>query len=294
MELPQQFALAPAHVLLLSAQNSGDSRLSNVYCLGDGALSLPVGDQVIDEFCPVHRRDYRYIYGDVQRFPDACLYKNSDMETFSERLKLARSEAHLSQSEAARRVGMKQPTLSGLEKGGSASSTYTPLLATLYGVSAIWLAEGKGPQRPSFAGQPESEAQESPAYSVDAAELAKQYDAAGPAKRAALDALAALPESEMGPIYLLLQSIGAKYAVDDESLQNAEPIEGRPGFYKVGGVTFFVKPEGVVGSTESPDAKALRFQREMERKAALNKIPTRRAATEEKLKPGDQKKREAQ
>lgn len=65
------------------------------------------------------------------------------MSTFGERLKEARKDAKLSQGSLAKLVGVKQPTISELEADGKGSS-FTPMLAKVLNVSAIWLAEGKG------------------------------------------------------------------------------------------------------------------------------------------------------
>jgi SOS-response transcriptional repressor LexA len=69
------------------------------------------------------------------------------MDTFGQRLRSVREAAGLSQASAAKAVGMQQPTLSGLENDGSVRSTFTTALAELYGVSATWLATGKGPRK---------------------------------------------------------------------------------------------------------------------------------------------------
>ena len=68
---------------------------------------------------------------------------------FGKRLKESREAAELTQPEVCRRVGVKQGTLSQLESGKSARSTYTIALAKLYGVDADWLATGKGNPKPS-------------------------------------------------------------------------------------------------------------------------------------------------
>ncbi|RIQ16068.1 XRE family transcriptional regulator [Bordetella avium] len=67
------------------------------------------------------------------------------MDSFGRRLRQARKDANLTQAAAAKRAGMSQSTLSDLESDGSASSTYTPRLAYIYGVNARWLADGDGP-----------------------------------------------------------------------------------------------------------------------------------------------------
>lgn len=68
------------------------------------------------------------------------------MDTLAQRLKTARQERGISQAEAARRVGIKQPTLSSLESGESKTTVHIAKFAAVYGVSALWLGEGRGPK----------------------------------------------------------------------------------------------------------------------------------------------------
>lgn len=68
--------------------------------------------------------------------------------TIGERIKAARKDADLSQKELAAKVGIKQPTLSELERGESSSSARLPAIAAALGVSALWLQTGKGPKYP--------------------------------------------------------------------------------------------------------------------------------------------------
>ncbi|MBU2728800.1 LexA family protein [Acidithiobacillus caldus] len=65
------------------------------------------------------------------------------METFSDRVRKAREHAGLSQAQLAERVGMSQPGIQKLERGGS-SSKFTAQIASVCGVSGEWLATGKG------------------------------------------------------------------------------------------------------------------------------------------------------
>jgi transcriptional regulator with XRE-family HTH domain len=59
-------------------------------------------------------------------------------------MEAARKHAKLTQTEAARRVGMIQGTLSGLEATAE-GSTLVVKFAKVYGVSPYWLALGEGP-----------------------------------------------------------------------------------------------------------------------------------------------------
>lgn len=67
--------------------------------------------------------------------------------SFGERIRLCRNEKKLSQQAAAKSVGMSQAVLSQIENGAYTSSTFTPLLAELFGVEAMWLATGRGRSR---------------------------------------------------------------------------------------------------------------------------------------------------
>lgn len=75
--------------------------------------------------------------------------KNEDRSEFGRRLVAAREHAGLTQKEVASRVGMSQGTLGEAERIGQGSS-FTSQIAKACGVSAEWLATGKGEmiQRP--------------------------------------------------------------------------------------------------------------------------------------------------
>ncbi|MFY2610481.1 helix-turn-helix domain-containing protein [Achromobacter ruhlandii] len=112
-------------------------------------------------------------------------YQNSDMLTFGQRLRSARKAAKLTQAAAAKKAGMAQPTLSELENDAYPSSTFTPRLAHVYGVSARWLADGEGPQEPGLPLNPgPSGLEASPAEA-----LYGRYLAAGPIDQALIDVL---------------------------------------------------------------------------------------------------------
>ncbi|GAB7533662.1 transcriptional regulator AlpR [Pseudomonas sp. 3A(2025)] len=61
-----------------------------------------------------------------------------------DRLKYARKQAHLSQSELAERAGIKQASVSEIERGLSRTSGYLVKIAQICGVNPVWLAEGSG------------------------------------------------------------------------------------------------------------------------------------------------------
>lgn len=66
------------------------------------------------------------------------------MYTLAERLKWARSQAGLSQEQLGDRAGVSQSTIGNLEAGTRNSARRLPQIASVLGVSALWLAEGKG------------------------------------------------------------------------------------------------------------------------------------------------------
>ncbi len=83
----------------------------------------------------------------VNRQTDVGLYKNAYMtphSTFGRRLRDARKAAGLTQKELADKVGLKQATISELETGEYLGSSKTAAMAEVLGVTALWLAEGKG------------------------------------------------------------------------------------------------------------------------------------------------------
>lgn len=63
---------------------------------------------------------------------------------YQDRIKLARKHARLTQDELADRVGIKQASISDLERGKSGSSTHNAKIADVCGISPYWLETGKG------------------------------------------------------------------------------------------------------------------------------------------------------
>lgn len=72
-------------------------------------------------------------------------YKMGRMGTVGQRVKHARIQAGLSQGKLAKLAGIKQPTISELEKGDSKTSRHLYKIASVTGFNVLWLAEGKGP-----------------------------------------------------------------------------------------------------------------------------------------------------
>ena len=63
---------------------------------------------------------------------------------FNDRLKKAREHSGMSQHVLAKKSGVKQVTISKIERGDSKSSTHTVELALACGVRPVWLATGEG------------------------------------------------------------------------------------------------------------------------------------------------------
>jgi len=66
------------------------------------------------------------------------------MDTLSERLKSTRKDMKLSQKRLGELIGVTQSVIAGLETGYRKNSAYTPQLAQVLGVNALWLATGEG------------------------------------------------------------------------------------------------------------------------------------------------------
>jgi SOS-response transcriptional repressor LexA len=74
------------------------------------------------------------------------------MTNLADRLKIARAHAGLSQAGLAKKAGVKQPVISQLETGKSAGSSFVVSIANACGISAEWLAEGRGGMLPETSG----------------------------------------------------------------------------------------------------------------------------------------------
>lgn len=71
-----------------------------------------------------------------------------EMKTYGERLAWAMHRADLDQSELARQVGIKQPSIAHLLSPQAKKSGYTPIIARILKVDAEWLANGRGTPEP--------------------------------------------------------------------------------------------------------------------------------------------------
>ncbi|WP_396615529.1 helix-turn-helix domain-containing protein [Lysobacter soli] len=73
------------------------------------------------------------------------------MKTVGERIVKARDQKGWSRRKLADTAGVPYPTLAGLENGDQQTSSWVPAIAAATGVSALWLASGKGDMRPQVA-----------------------------------------------------------------------------------------------------------------------------------------------
>ncbi len=85
--------------------------------------------------------------------------RNTSRMEFKERLKAARRHAGLNQTELAERAGLTQTSISDLERGKSKATAFAAQIASVCGVSPMWLAEGagdmlKGVEAPAERAQP--------------------------------------------------------------------------------------------------------------------------------------------
>lgn len=67
--------------------------------------------------------------------------------SIGERVREARKEAGITQQQLADKVGVSQPALSELENGDSYGTTRLAAIASVLGVSALWLETGRGQKR---------------------------------------------------------------------------------------------------------------------------------------------------
>ena len=86
------------------------------------------------------------------------------METLADRVKTARKHAKLTQSQLAKAINVRQPTISDLESGKQQGTKHLAAIARVCKVSIGWLEQNAGPMvRPQddltdeFAALPEDE-----------------------------------------------------------------------------------------------------------------------------------------
>jgi len=83
-----------------------------------------------------------FLQGKRQAFIVCCM-------ELKDRLKQARKHANITQAELAERAGIKQASISEIERGLTRTSGYLVKLATICRVNPVWLSEGSGQMLPS-------------------------------------------------------------------------------------------------------------------------------------------------
>jgi len=134
------------------------------------------------------------------------------MKTLAQRLKETRLEEGLSQKALGLRAGVSQTTIANIEGGRNKGSTELVAIATALGVRPEWLENEAGPKKSGEATD-DAKPADTPQGDVPAGlkKVIAAYRDGGPAKQGALLGLSDLPEHEMAPLLLVIQSIGAKY-----------------------------------------------------------------------------------
>lgn len=99
-------------------------------------------------------KHYHVRVWESQHQRDKDLYYIRDMNTLAERLFWARGRKQLSQEQLAALAGVSQSTIGNLEAGIRLSARKLPQIASVLGVDALWLADGKGKPFQAGAEQP--------------------------------------------------------------------------------------------------------------------------------------------
>lgn len=71
---------------------------------------------------------------------------STQINDLASRLADARKEAQMTQQDLAKKAGCSQGLLANIESRMQKSSSFVPQIAEALGVSALWLAKGKGPK----------------------------------------------------------------------------------------------------------------------------------------------------
>lgn len=131
---------------MLTSDPARNRALIDLQLLGGDLLRPEVGNEVLKDgvhaappYVNTHIVEHRYT--SLQRYGSTS--NNREME-YKERIKAARRHAGLTQAQLAKLVGIDQASISDLERGRSARSSYNASIAKACGVSAIWIESGAG------------------------------------------------------------------------------------------------------------------------------------------------------
>jgi transcriptional regulator with XRE-family HTH domain len=87
--------------------------------------------------------NYQNSVSRCQQQTDCNINHNPDMDTLAKRMRAERTRLGMSQAELAKRASCGQSLIGNLESG-QLTSAKIPRIAAVFGVSAVWLAEGTG------------------------------------------------------------------------------------------------------------------------------------------------------
>ena len=131
---------------MLPSNPAGNGALINLELFGGSLLGAEVVNEALvncvhedPPYGNTHIVDYRNT--DLQEYGSA---RNTSQMEFKDRLKAARRYAKLNQTELAERAGLTQTSISDLERGKSKATAFAAQIASVCGVSPMWLAEGAG------------------------------------------------------------------------------------------------------------------------------------------------------
>lgn len=148
VECDELLTVRPLQIGVTTFCNIRDPRLRFAEFLRDLHLRVTGIAQVRNHLSPVH----------FIPFNRNCAYSTSAiaidatitiafMKTLRDRMKLARTEANVSQGALAKMLGIGQSTIASIENGRNQSSGHLVQIALALGVNPVWLADGKGKMR---------------------------------------------------------------------------------------------------------------------------------------------------
>lgn len=131
---------------MFASNPAGNGALINLELFSCNLLGAEVGNEVLVNSVhadPPYGNTHIVCYGntDLQGYGST---RNTRAMEFKDRLKAARKHAKLNQTELAERAGLTQTSISDLERGKSKATAFVAQIASVCGVSPLWLAEGIG------------------------------------------------------------------------------------------------------------------------------------------------------
>jgi transcriptional regulator with XRE-family HTH domain len=113
-----------------------------------------------------------------------CINLISMKTTYGERLRLAREQKGLTQEQLVEKSGVKQGTISKIERGDQNSSGFDAELAYALGVEAMWLKTGKDEFAPAWISGKVTDVKQ---VTKEALDFAKLFDELPAEQKAALN-----------------------------------------------------------------------------------------------------------